>query len=169
MKTPLLFAGPLFFALSPAGLAQTTELPAEAVLEFVPAPPRVSRANPVQATLTATILPVGRGSRARGELIFIPGGDQVMVLGRIRGLERNRRYEWILLPAGATQGRGEALGMWTTDSSGLVLVDTILPRTTLARFPQGLLGGTVLIRRAPPLDPPAARPTVASGEIHGGP
>lgn len=171
MRSPILFAAPLFLSSLTGGFAQSTGLPSEVIVEFAPDPPPASSANPVQARLSATIRPVGSGSRARGELVFIPGGDQVMMLGRIRGLERNKRYEWHLLPAGAVVSaanplpRGANLGMWTSDSRGFILVDTILPRNTLMKFPAGLVGGTVLIRRAPPLDPPAERPAVAAAEI----
>jgi hypothetical protein len=158
MKSSLLFAAALFLGSPLAVLAQ----PAEAILsEFAPNPPPVARGNPVQAPLAATVSPIGRNSRARGELIFTPGGDQVMVVGQIRGLQRNKRYEWTLLRSASEV----SLGMWTSDARGFILVNTILPRTVLAKFPEGLVGHTVLIKQAPPLDPPPRRRAVSSGEI----
>jgi hypothetical protein len=183
---------PAILAISAAiGLAQVADLP---VVD--PPPPPLSPAvpDPVSASLVAIIAPLGDDDMTSGGVIFIPTGDNVSVVGRIGGMEPNRRYEIALLPGGtpvsdltpgesSPAGRpgsntpasgvtgaeraspGEVLGMLTADANGAAIWDATLSKNVLAKFPNGLAGCTVVVKRAPPLDTPVERRPVAAGRV----
>lgn len=62
-------------------------------------------------------------------------------------------------------GPEKELGTMLSDSTGASNVNTTLRNADLTEGPNGILGGTIIIKAAPPLDTPTERPAVASGVI----
>lgn len=191
MKTFHCFLAAAVIAAIPNAPAQSQPTPSEVVPQVFPIPPPVSETNPVRVQLFAKMTSSGNERQASGEVIFTPLGQEVKILGRVDGLEANKRYQWILLPAGvppnpensAAAGKpggntpasgvtgseptppGHNLGMGSSDAQGVATLDTTLLKNVLAKFPAGLVDGSVVIKRAPPFESPIERPVVATGRI----
>lgn len=159
-------------------MGQIADPPAMAAPEPPLSPP--AAVNPLPASLVAIITPLGKDDMTSGGVIFIQAGDNLSVIGRIGGMAPNRRYEMVLLPvatpatdltaASRVTGAeppppGMGLGMLTSDANGAAIWDATLRKNDLAKFPEGIAGCTVVIKRAPPLDTPGERRAVASGQV----
>jgi hypothetical protein len=182
----------LLTAITTAGMAQSINTAMKSLAEGSPTLAPVAPTNPVRALLTATISPAESNGTASGALFFIPVGDEVRVLGMLTGLEKDKRHEIVLLPAsaggvpnpaGPQAGKpggnipasgvtganpptpGAELGMWASDAKGVLGVDNNILKSVVDRFPEGFIGCTIVIKRAPPLNTESERPTIAYGRI----
>ena len=69
------------------------------------------------------------------------------------------------VPALVSPSPERELGIVLSDAMGASNVNTIVRNADLTQGPNSILGNTIFVKRAPPLDTPAERPPVASGVI----
>ena len=206
----------ILIAGAPFVIAQTVDLSTGTVLDSATSPTVLPVPNPAPTQLTATILPIGESTKTSGEMIFTVVGDAVSVLGRIIGLDPNKRYQAVLqtplkplvspttipgaatdtanpastsLQAGASPPAAPAAGseetkkvvvpvtapalefsetdlvMIISDARGTANLNATIQKKDLTPPPAGVLGCTIVIKRAPPLDTREERTPVASGVI----
>lgn len=158
-------AAPLAMA-EPAGRTTGTVPDSPTVTTFIPV------SNP--ARLVATIRPLDASFTTRGDLVFFMVGDAVTIIGRITGLEPNKRHQAVvrlpLYPLSSQLGRAEPalevdLGMMVSDAHGIANLSASILRKDLGLPPSGVQGCTVVIKRAPPLDSREERNPVGAGTI----
>ncbi len=190
----------LLGASDPLVTAQTTDTSTGTILDSNAAPSVTSPENPASTKLTATILPIEKNATTKGETTFVMVGSAVSVVGRITGMEPDKRYQAVVwvpsVPAPSKQGdtvvnpSSEArppaadspptaatvtnsspqpteldLGTLVPDASGGANLNATLQNKDLTAPPTGILGGFIVIKRAPPLDETDERSPVASGVI----
>jgi hypothetical protein len=212
----------LLSASSPLAIAQTADTSTGTILDSNAAPSVIPPENPASTKLTATILPIEKDSSTKGEAAFVMVGSAVSVVGRITGMQPNKRYQAVVWvpsvpapskqvesvvnppsearppaadsvptgspsPATPAAGQGSAgpanrpsaatlmpsspqsaeldLGTMVSDASGGANLNATLENKDLAAPPTGILGGFLVIKRAPPLDGTDERSPVASGVI----
>ncbi len=213
----------LLSASAPLVIAQTVDTSTGTILDSNSAPSVVPPENPASTKLSATILPIEKGNATKGEAAFTMAGSAVSVIGRITGMEPNKRYQAVVWvpsvptpskqgeavvnpssearppaaespptgspsPARPTSGQGSAtaanrpptaateatfspqsaeldLGTMVSDANGGANLNATLQNKSLTAPPTGILGGFIVIKRAPPLDGTDERTAVASGVI----
>lgn len=86
----------LLSAGTPLVSAQTTDTSTGTVLDSNAAASVIPPENPASTRLTATILPIEKSNATKGEAAFVTVGSAVSVVGRITGMQPNKRYQAVV-------------------------------------------------------------------------
>lgn len=164
----------LLGAAAPFATAEAVDRTADTVPDSTDTRPVIPVPNPSPARLTATIKPVDQSVTTGGEIAFFMVGDAATLIGRITGLEPNKRYQAVvrlpLNPLANQAGKAEPavevdLGMLVSDANGIANLSASIQKKNLSPPPNGIQGCTLVIKRAPPLDSREERSPVGSGTI----
>lgn len=164
----------LWVMAAPSSMAETHERSVDPVPESTDSRPVIPMPNPSPARLTATIKPVEKSLTTGGKIEFSMVGDAASLIGRITGLEPNKRYQALmrlpLAPVASQPGQAEPvveadLGMLVADANGIANLNTSIARKDLGPPPSGIQGCAIVIKRAPPLDSREERNPVGFGTI----
>jgi hypothetical protein len=158
----------------PCSMAETNERSVDPVPESTDSRPAIPLPNTSPARLSATIKPVEKSVTTGGTIEFFMVGDAATMIGRITGLEPNKRYQALIRlpisPATSQVGQAEPtveadLGMLVADANGIANLKASIPRKNLGPAPSGIQGCAIVIKRAPPFDSREERNPVGSGTI----
>ncbi len=191
-------------ASAPLAVPQTVDLSTGTILDSNTSGTVIAGRNLAPTRLSASLLPIGNDNPASGEIVFVMAGGAVSVVGRIVGLEPDKRYQAVLqfpvvavtgadgesrpvAPGAGRQGTRRTasrapnataititpdgppnetdLAMVVADASGAANLSTLIPNKDLSAPPAGILGCSLVVKRAPPLDSREERTPVASGII----
>lgn len=98
----------LLSASAPLVIAQTVDTSTGTVLDSNAAASVIPPENQASTKLTAIILPIEKSNSTKGEAAFVMVGSAVSVVGRITGMQPNKRYQAVVwvpsVPAVSKQG-----------------------------------------------------------------